>query len=191
MAKHAFLVEKMWYVVETEAGKEQAFINIIEKTIEHRSFKRCFFVKRERLRRQQERCCVYREILYPGYVFVDTEEPNAFCGEVERLQQFIGSPGKKEFSMHPVDEREQTFLAELLNGDTEDTIRLSPVQVNESGEITASGGAAGKFRDSVVKKRIRNRYVVIGAEIGERKMEVLVGIWVVGRDGDLYRSGRN
>ena len=92
MAKHAFLVEKMWYVVETEAGKEQAFINIIEKTIEHRSFKRCFFVKRERLRRQQERCCVYREILYPGYVFVDTEEPNAFCGEVERLQQFIGSP---------------------------------------------------------------------------------------------------
>ena len=66
-----------------------------------------------------------------------------------------------------VDEEERGFLAELVDGDAEDTIRLSPVKVNGEGEIVECGGAVGRFWKNVVRRRVRDRYVVCTS--GERK----------------------
>lgn len=182
MAKHALFVKSMWYVVRTEPGKEQTFVETIEKTIKHRSYRRCFFIKRERIRRKQGECRVYKELLYPEYVFLDTEDPEDFCRQISELPQLVEILGTGRFNMQPVDERERRFWTELLDGEEKDTIRLSPVQVNEDGELVECGGVLKKFHQAVIKKRIRNRYVIVRTGIEGRDRDILLGIRVIGKD---------
>ena len=172
-----FLVQSMWYVMQTEAGREQELVEKIKKMVEHRVYRRCFFVKRERVRKVQGEYKVYTEALYPGYVFIDTDAPEKFYTQIRELPQFGRILGKGEKGLYPVDEEEREFLTELVDGDEEDTIRLSPVKVNEEGEIVACGGVVRKFLGSVVKKRMRERYVVVRVEGNGKVREVLVGVW--------------
>lgn len=163
--------------MQTEAGKEQELVEKIKKMVEHRVYRRCFFVKRERVRKVQGEYKVYTEALYPGYVFIDTDEPEKFYAQIRELPQFGRILGKGEKGLYPVDEEEREFLSELVDGDKEDTIRLSPVKVNEDGEIVACGGVVRKFLGSVVKKRMRERYVVVRVKKGNKEREVLLGLW--------------
>ena len=165
----------MWYVIQTEAGKEQELVDMINKVVEHRVFTRCFFVKRERVRRIKGECAVYTEALYPGYVFIDTADPEGFYSKVRELPQFTRFLGNDE-GLHAVDADEKEFLSELMDSDAEDTIRLSPVRVNDEGEIVECGGAAGKFWGNVIRKRIRDRYVVVRAKTGGKEREILLGV---------------
>ena len=165
----------MWYVIQTEAGKEQELVEVVNKVVEHRVYTRCFFVKRERVRRVKGECVVYTEALYPGYVFIDTEDPEGFYAKVRELPQVTRFLGNTE-GLHVVDEEERGFLAELVDGDAEDTIRLSPVKVNGEGEIVECGGAVGRFWKNVVRRRVRDRYVVVRVDRGSREREVLLGV---------------
>ena len=71
-------------------------------------------------------------------------------------------------------------MKDLLNGDKEYTMRLSPVSVDSQGNITACGAPLNKYLDRVVKKRIRLRYVMIRVRLFGRDRDVLVGIRVAG-----------
>ena len=59
-------------------------------------------------------------------------------------------------------------------------MRLSPVETDVQGNITACGMPLKKYLDQVVKKRIRLRYVVIRVHLFGRSREILMGIRLKG-----------
>lgn len=174
----------MWYVIQTMSGHEQELIKEIYQMVDPGIYERCFLLKREAVWRIQGKCRIHEETLFPGYVFVQSEYPQEFYQEMMRVPGFSKLLGKEEFQFYPVSEEEEQFLRQLLDGDKENTIRLSPVKVNEEKEIIWCGGALRHFRDKIVKKRIRLRYVLIRIELFGREREVLLGIWL---EGDLIR----
>ena len=56
-----------------------------------------------------------------------------------RVPGFSKLLGKEESQFYPVSEEEKQLVRQLLDGDKEDTIRLSPVKVNEDKEIIWCG----------------------------------------------------
>ena len=109
-------------------------------------------------------------------MFVSTRNPGELYQQLKRVSSYTKILGKEEEEFYPVLMEEEEFLKELLNGDKEYTVRLSPVEVDEEGKIVECGKPLEGYLDRVVKKRIRLRYVIIRVHLFGRDREILMGI---------------
>ena len=78
--------------------------------------------------------------------------------------------------VYPIREEDQRILESLLDGDREHIVRLSPVEVDENKEIVGCGGALRHYREEIVRKRIRLRYVIVRIPFFSGLRDVLLGI---------------
>lgn len=86
--------------------------------------------------------------------------------------------GQEGILFHPVSEEEETFLKQLIGDDPDNVVRLSPVELDENSEIIKCGGALSYYKDAIIKKRIRLRYVVVRVPLFGRNRDILLGIRV-------------
>ena len=84
--------------------------------------------------------------------------------------------------VYPIREEDRKILEGLLDGDREHIVRLSPVEVDENKEIVGCGGALRHYREEIVKKRIRLRYVIVRIPFFSGLRDVLLGIRLEGDD---------
>ena len=329
----------MWYAIQTMTGREQELIDTVDARTDHNTYERCFCVRREAVWRREGRYITHIEPLFPGYVFVETQDPEAFylqlkkipkfsrllgkdirektagtpehrtdgrtgkktekrtsdpfCGQLrtsfrnphsdssrypacsrpanpvlraageasrvgedpcgrsicsrpglsseesrescavfsgndsenlpksafrdpERVPEnfsppdgftysehlngpgisfapgslnvkimncsgdFGSRPGKSDEGIlfHAVSEEEEAFLKQLIGDDPDNIVRLSPVELDENSEIIKCGGALRYYKDAIIKKRIRLRYVVVRVPLFGRNRDVLLGIRV-------------
>ena len=170
----------MWYAVQTITGNEEETAEEIRRLVDADVYEDCFLLKREAVWRIRGTCRVHVERLFPGYVFISTQHPKKLYQQLKRVSSYTKILGKEEEEFYPVSKEEEEFLKELLNGDEEYTVRLSAVEVNEQGNITACKGPLQKYLNRVVKKRIRLRYVIIRIYLFGRDREILMGLRLKG-----------
>lgn len=166
----------MWYVIQTTTGSEQELLTAMDKALDRRFYQRCFHMKREAVWRRSGKCVIHIESLFPGYVFIQTENPGEIYLQLKKIPQFSKLLGKEEIEFYPVSKEEELFLRQMLNGDIEDTVRLSAVRVDEQGNLQSCEGALRYFQEYIIKKRIRLRYVIIRVHLLGRDREVKLGI---------------
>lgn len=179
----------MWYAIQTKTGREQELQDLLKKYRDETGYRNCFQLKRETVRRYQGDCIIYTETLFPGYLFVDTDDPLTLYVKLKKTPKFSKLLGREEISgaeddeepvFHAISSDEQKFLENLMGDDAEYVVRLSPVEVDEERNITKCGGALAHYKDGIVKKRIRLRYVVIRLTLLGRTREVKLGIRLKG-----------
>lgn len=173
----------MWYVIQTMTGHEQELADLI---MGRQASGRCFVMKREAVWRRQGECIKHVETLFPGYVFIDTDDPQRLYQEMKKIPRFAKLLGKgelndsEELEFIAISEEEKKFLENLLDGDPEDTVRLSPVKIGKNSQITRCGGALRHYKDYIIKKRIRLRYVIVRLPFLGQDRDILLGIEVKG-----------
>ena len=64
----------MWYVVQVRTGTEEEIITQCEKRISHGILERCFIPYYESMKKYKGEWHLEQKILFPGYVFMITEE---------------------------------------------------------------------------------------------------------------------
>lgn len=87
-----------------------------------------------------------------------------------------------QIPVYPIREEDRRILESLLDGDREHIVRLSPVEVDENKEIVGCGGALRHYREEIVRKRIRLRYVIVRIPFFSGLRDVLLGIRLEGDD---------
>ena len=80
----------MWYMVQTQEGREQELVDAIRGS-EGDEFgkhlgERCFFLQREAVWRREGRCIKHLDVLFPGCVFVESDSEAGFS---QRLEEFL------------------------------------------------------------------------------------------------------
>ena len=146
----------------------------------------CFVLLKERTWRREGIYQIGVEPMFPGYIFVDTEDPQRLEENVHRLA------GKAQLLMGgqalAIESSEEILFKELLRGDSQHTVRRFLVQANEAGEIVSGGRnfrrAAGadcaksEFRKRVVTleipflgKRIRLVIIDFGKDSSGKTIE--------------------
>ena len=120
------------------------------------------------------------ENLFPGYIFVQTQCPEEFYRQLKAVSQYTRFLGKEDGGFYAVSKEEEIFLKRLLNKDSENTVRLSTVQVDKDGSIAGCEGALKHYLGYVVKKRIRLRFVMIRVYLFGREREIKLGIRLEG-----------
>ena len=66
----------MWYVLQTLTGKEDELVRMIKKMVSPDLYTDCFIAYYERVWRKQQESIVHVERLFPGYVFIISENPD-------------------------------------------------------------------------------------------------------------------
>lgn len=77
----------MWYVIQVVGGQEHAVIHQIEKLVDISTFSSCFVPQYEIKKRYSGAWKYVKEILFPGYVFVDTKTPEVFRKELNKVSR--------------------------------------------------------------------------------------------------------
>ena len=179
----------MWYVIQTETGREQELVDAIDRVLCGTGYERCFVICQECVWRMEGSYKTYIRPMFPSYVFAETDAPEAFflsLKRIGRLSRLLGNDGV----FGTVTEEEQALLCRML-GESAAVhaappylVRRSPVRVSREGEITEAGGFLRDYLDQIVKKRLRKRIVTIEIPFLGEMRRIQVGIRVEGEDPD-------
>lgn len=149
----------MWYVLQTMTGQEEELVHMIKEVVPSHVYADCFVAYYERVWRRQGQSIVHVERLFPGYVFIVSDDPNELYMELKRVPAMskLVSAGKFEFL--PIEKEEEAFFHALLT--EERIVRLSYVETDGRGNVFRISGPLKQFKEQVVRFQFKKRYAVI------------------------------
>lgn len=112
----------------------------------------------------------------PAGVGADKDRGANVDGDISHKAANFRIDGDNEVVFHPVTEEEREFIERLIDGDSERIVRLSPIELDDNSEIIHCGGALRHYKDAVIKKRIRLRYVIVRVPFLGRNRDIRLGI---------------
>ena len=74
-----------WYAVQVRAGREEAVLQLSKKIIDESALKECFIPYYERMKRFQGEWHKEQYILFPGYIFLVTEQVDVLFWELKKV----------------------------------------------------------------------------------------------------------
>lgn len=196
---------KMWYVIQVAGGQEEETAALIQKQIPHEILTECFIPRKERVKKFHGCWQQVEEILFPGYVFSVTAQPEELFLRLKRVSRLTKLLKDGESFFIPLSEKEEEFIRSI--GDNYHITRLSRLLIRETQEMGRGGGnanrnstsGAGLCFDNLVGKevvilsgplknhpgRIRScnlhkREVTVALPFMGRETEVRMGIEIVG-----------
>lgn len=104
----------MWYVIHTISGMEQKCKQQCEQYVDASAYKRMFVLQYIAKRHFKKEWHEVKKVLFPGYLFVDTETIEPIMEGLRQFQQYTRVLRDGEM-VSPVTEQEQKFLADMMD----------------------------------------------------------------------------
>lgn len=166
-----------WYVIQTKVNEEEKLVQMVETMLSKKEglYEECFVPKYDNIWKLQGMCLVDTEVLFPGYVFVITNQPEELYTELKQVPKFskiLGESGEREeknfVSLMP---REQEFMENIL--DRKDHVaHRSIVRRDGRGMIVQAEGPLKHYVDRIVKVDYPHRKLLIEMDLFGQKRRV-------------------
>lgn len=167
----------MWYVMQVRTGLEENIRLQCQRKISSDVLKGCFIPYYEEKRHIKGEWRILRKILFPGYVFLDTEELERFCIELKRIHGFARLLGTGD-EVIPLTEEEVGFL-DTFSGE-ERIVPISTGVIENTKVKVLSGPLVGK--EGYIKKIDRHkRKAYLEILMFERIQRIQVGLEIISK----------
>ena len=164
----------LWYAIQSYTGKEEQLTEMIRRVVPGENYAECFVPYFERLRcwRQQNQIHILR--LFPGYLFLSTDDIEAVfrCLKNVPAMSKILTAGAFEFT--PLYDSEAEFLNGILDADH--IVRLTYAATDGKGRVTYMAGPLAKCRGRIETYKFRDRYAQVKLTIAGQEKTVRMGI---------------
>ena len=171
--------KKMWYVIQVLTGTEEKIAEKCRKTIgiqdEESVLRKCFIPYVIRKRRYYGEWHEEKKIMFPGYVFLVSDNPGElFLGlkKVSGLTKLLGT-GEE---IVPLSEEEEAFLKRLGG---EEQIVEGSIGIIEHDWILITEGPLQGMEGNIQKIDRHKRIAWLEIELMGRKIETQVGLEVI------------
>ena len=175
----------MWYVIQTVGGQEQA----VRRMIEHQhsgdrggQVEQCFIPMRERTVKRGGEWRLVQEKLFPGYVFVVTEDAQKLLQSLKSILRFTRLLGTGTNEFVPLEPEEIAFLQRFE--DSGHVARLSKVEVVEGGRIRILSGALLNCEGMITKVHLHRRVAEVRTQFMGRTVDLYLGFELLGRPAE-------
>ena len=186
---YVFLRQKgsrnMWYVIQTVTGKEEELMLFIRNILCRERYESCFVIYAQWMKRLGGEWQIQVRPLFPGYVFIDTEEPERLYMDLKAVPKFSRLLGTGTDEFVPVKKEEEKFLRMITGGSGEmadepaiermeraddATVKLTVVETELDGGIRSMEGALSCFASDDVRLNLHKRYAVVNTRmLGEER----------------------
>lgn len=164
----------MWYVLQTTTGQEEKLVQMIQELVAPELYEDCFVAYYERVWRKQQQSVVHVERLFPGYVFVVTQNPEELFFQLKKVPAMSKLVAADRYEFLPIKKEEETFFYDIF--DLEHVVRLSYVETDDQGQMKKIHGPVGKYANRVRKCCFKKRYLIMDIPMGGVEKTVALGI---------------
>lgn len=171
----------MWYVIQVIGGHEQQVLDQVRAIVDSAAYKRVFIPRYEIQKRYAGQWQMRKEILFPGYVFVDTKTPDLFHSELGKLSSMTrllssgdSSEGKKFIPLTP---QEQVLISAFI-GDVDHVMKMSE-GIIEGDEIVVLKGPLMNHSGLVRKIDRHKRLAYLEMDMFGRPLTIKAGLEIV------------
>ena len=167
----------MWYVVQVRTGAEERIRLQCEKNIEKSILEECFIPQYEEKKRFQGKWNIQKKILFPGYVFVVTENLRDLYEGLKKIEGMTKMIGTGQ-EVVPLTDVEVHFIQRF--GGEEKVVPISEGIIENSQVKILSGPLEGM--EACIRKIDRHkRKAWIEIEMFGRMQRVEVGLEIVSK----------
>lgn len=178
-AKHILMeVQRMeqWYVIQVRTGKEQWVVKACDLLIDEPCLSKSFIPFSKRLRKYRGEWVERTEILFPGYVFMISDDPTRLYQALKKIPDLTKMLGKNKQEIYHLPEDEVTFLKSF--GEEEQIVDMSTGYIEGDKIIVECGPLRGK--EGLIRRIDRHKRIAeIEIEFLGEQRKAKVGLEIV------------
>lgn len=170
----------MWCVVHAKRKGEQNTESFVKNFLPKNLNARCFHLTRDRQKKYEGQWRTVQEDLFPGYVFIDTNQPDKVYKELKKVPypQLLFSD--EEF-VSTLEKQESDFM-ELI-ADRNGVIKISEIRVADDGTIQYLSGPLLNVINRVKRMNLHKRVAELETRFLGKTRILYLGIEIEGRRG--------
>ena len=166
----------MWYAVQVTTGREETVRNMCKKFIDKKLYNDIFIIRFERVKKYYGEWHKEKKIMFPGYMFIDTNNPYKIYEQlrsVPELTNILGRDGDKFVS---IETDKEILFKSMVNIDYE--ISVSTGIIVGDRVVVKKGPLVGM--EACIKRIDRHkRIAILSTEMFEQKINVSVGLEII------------
>lgn len=166
----------MWYVIQTMTGKEEELVRMIKGIVPAELYSDCFVTYYERIWRRQQKNIVHVERLFPGYVFIISDQPEALFYHLKKVPVMSKLLAGESYTFLALEKDEAIYMKKLLGRRENNTVRLSYIESDGKGQVSYVSGPLKFYLDKVIRFNFKKRYAIINLELLGRDRSIVLGI---------------
>ncbi len=166
----------MWYVIWVTTGQEDSCIRKIEKNCAESTYQRVISPKKKISKKVNGEWVTFTECFIKGYIFVETDDIDAFAYELEKIEGF--SVILKSYRIYMPLQENECFLLQSLVAD-KDTIEESK-GILEGKRVEILEGPLKGLEGMIKHINRHKRLAVLEVEMFGKKTNVRLALEVVG-----------
>lgn len=164
----------VWYVIQTFGGQEERTADMIRRCVPSYYIEDCFVPKRERMKKFHGCWNRVEEVLFHGYVFVISEQPQDLYKRLRQVPKLTKVLGREDNYFIPLSEAEKKMVQGL--GNEAHKTSISKIELEEGKTVQVIEGPLKDYVGNVVKLNLHKREVVVSVEFMGRDLELKMGI---------------
>ncbi len=168
----------MWYVIQVKSGEEHNLKMLLETIKEPGAFGESFVPLFEDVKRKEGKCTIGFRRLFPGYIFVEADDPRRIFETLRGIPDFtkllgtVEEDGSKIFI--PIGKEDEEFLRTLFR---DGIMHVSYIHMAKTGRIDRIAGPLANYKNHITKLEMRHRMAIVEAEMFGKKRKVKFGLW--------------
>ena len=168
----------MLYVIQTRSGEEKNLKLFMESILPNDLQAEFFVPLYESVWRSGGKGHISIQILFPGYVFVRTDQPRELFYLLKKIPKFTrllnmeGEAGERIFLT--VSEQDEAFLGSLIE---ESVMHVSYIHRDKSGRIDRLLGPLAQYERYITKVDVPHRRAIVEADLFGKHRIIKFGLW--------------
>ena len=168
----------MWYVVQTQTGEEQNLKEILMKLVPEGLISECIIPLYEDVWRKGGTGHISIKRLFPGYLLVRTDAPDAVFTTLKRIPRFTRLLGMDEKDgskvFLPVSDEEMNFLDSIIE---DGIMHVSYIRLGKNGRIEKIRGPLSNHATRITRLDVPHRRAIVDTELFGRSRKIKFGLW--------------
>lgn len=176
----------MWYVMQVILGQENRTALLAEKMISQEILENSFVPMRRLRKKFHGEWHEVREKLFPGYVFLMSEQPRVLYEELKKIPAMTKVLGRSKEYFTPLSAEDVRMLEKLQTGTGIREygyleVEISRIAVEEGNEIRILSGPLKNLEGQVKKVNLHKRIAAVEVEFMGNRSLVHLGVEMVKR----------
>lgn len=168
----------MWYAIQVATGREESIKRVCEKMLDRKVYEAIFIIRFNRAKRYYGKWHRECEIMFPGYLFIDTEHPLELYENLKNIPEITKLLGREEELFLSIEANKEAFFKSMLNIHYE--IDISKGIIIGDKVLITEGPLMGN--EGMIKKINRHkRIAILSLEMFGQSTDVTVGLEIVSK----------
>ncbi len=172
----------MWYVMQVVSGQEKRTAFLIEQAVSDGVLEKCIIPMRRLRKKFQGAWHEVTERLFPGYVFMITDQPQALYEEVKGIPALTRILGRCGEYFTPLSDTDIRMIEKLRKGMEDDgnlEVEISRIVMEEGKRIRILSGPLKNLEGQIRKVNLHKRIAEVEMEFMGSRPVVYLGVEMV------------